>query len=259
VARAAAAGWRLLEGGASALDAVEEAVRVLEADPEFNAGYGSVLNRLGHVEVDAAVMVASDPSRAAQIGAVGAVPWMRHPVTLARRVLEESEHAFLVGGGALLFAKEKGLAADPPDTMIAPRHRKEPGNDTVGACAVDRSGRLAAATSTGGTTGKRAGRVGDSPLPGAGLWADSGVAVSTTGHGESILRVLLARDVADRLRGTAPDEAAAAAVRDLVARTGGEAGLVLVTATGQLAHATSTAAMPWASIDPSGEKRGIRS
>src|SRR6202012_4043967 len=171
-ADAAAAGWARLEAGGSALDAVEAAVRALEEDEEFNAGYGAVLSRAGTVEVDACVMTGE---RA--VGAVGAVPWLRHPVTLARRVLEDGEHVLLVGAGALEFAREHGITAESAATMVSPRARarfeKREGEeerlmrsgDTVGACAIDARGLVAAATSTGGIPWKRTGRVGDTPLP----------------------------------------------------------------------------------------------
>jgi beta-aspartyl-peptidase (threonine type) len=253
----ARAGFAVLAGGGSALDAVEAAVRVLEDDPEFNAGYGSVLNRLGIVEVDASIMDGD-----LRAGAVAAVPWMRHPVTLARRLLDDGEHVLLMGGGALLYAREVGLAADPPETMIAPRararHEREQARraaasasgGTVGACAVDAAGRVAAATSTGGTSWKRPGRVGDSPLVGCGTQADRlAGAASATGHGESIIRVGMTRGVCDRLRaGASPDEAARAAVADLVARTGGEGGVICVGLDGCVGHHTSTPRMPWAAI-----------
>src|SRR3954471_24612772 len=116
--RAAAEGWKVLLAGGSAIDAVEAAVRLLEADPEFNAGYGAHLNRMGIVEVDACIMDGQ-----LRAGAVGAVPWMRHPVTLARHLLEAGEHVFLVGGSALLYAREIGIAGEPPESMIAPRSR----------------------------------------------------------------------------------------------------------------------------------------
>ncbi len=257
VERAARAGWVVLDSGGSALDAVGAAVHVMEEDPEFNAGYGSVLNEMGIVETDAAVMDGE-----LRMGAVGAVPWMRHPVLIARHLLEREEHAFLVAGGALLYAKEHGFAPSAPETMISPRAKmrwlaaqekavKEQTGDTVGACAVDRAGRVAAATSTGGTLYKRPGRVGDSPLPGAGLYADSRAgAASATGHGESIMRVLMCKAAADAMRGGAsPDEAARAAVAELVARTGGEGGVILVGLDGRIGHHTSTARMPWAAFE----------
>ena len=245
-------------GGRPALDAVEAATRVLEDDPEFNAGYGAVLNRLGTVEVDACIM---DGRLSA--GAVGAVPWLRHPVTLARRVLEDGEHVLVVGDGALRFAREHGIAPESEATLVTARARarfdKHEGEankrmrtgvgDTVGACAIDRDGGLAAATSTGGIPWKRPGRVGDTPLPGAGTWAEAGVgAASATGHGESIIRALVTRVAIDRLRaGATSDEAARAAVAELV-RVGGEGGVILVGSDGKVAHHTSTARMPWASI-----------
>ncbi len=253
---AAAAGWAKLDGGGGALDAVEAAVRALEDDEEFNAGYGAVLSRAGTVEVDACVMTGE---RA--IGAVGAVPWLRHPVTLARRVLEDGEHVLLVGDGALAFAREQGIAAESAATMVSPRaqarflrHEGEANKrmrtgDTVGACAVDAAGRVAAATSTGGIPWKRPGRVGDTPLAGAGTWAEAGIgAASATGHGESIIRALMTRVAIDRLRaGATPDEAARAAVAELV-RVGGSGGVILVGSDGQVGHHTSTARMPWAAI-----------
>ncbi|HEX9104870.1 MAG TPA: isoaspartyl peptidase/L-asparaginase [Polyangia bacterium] len=253
---AAAAGWARLDGGGSALDAVEAAVRALEDDEEFNAGYGAVLTRAGTVEVDACVMTGE---RA--IGAVGAVPWLRHPVTLARRVLDDGEHVLLVGEGALAFARQHGIAPEAAEAMVSARararferhegeaERRMRTGDTVGACAIDAGGRVAAATSTGGLSWKRPGRVGDTPLPGAGTWAEAGVgAASATGHGESIIRALMTRVAIDRLRaGDTPDDAARAAVAELV-RVGGEGGVILVAADGRIAHHTSTARMPWAAV-----------
>jgi L-asparaginase / beta-aspartyl-peptidase len=253
---AAAAGWALLERGGAALDAVEAAVRALEDDPQFNAGYGAVLTRAGTIEVDACVMTGER-----QVGAVGAVPWLRHPVTLARRVLEDGEHVLLVGDGALAFAREVGIAAEPGEALVTARararfERREGAQaarmrtgDTVGACAIDAAGRLAAATSTGGIPWKRPGRVGDTPIVGAGTFADAGLgAASATGHGESIMRALVTRVAIERLAaGAAPDAAVRAAVAELVAR-GGSGGLILVAADGTIAWHTSTARMPWAAV-----------
>jgi beta-aspartyl-peptidase (threonine type) len=253
---AARAGWQVLAGGGSALDAVEAAVRVLEDNPEYNAGYGSVLNRLGIVEVDACIMDGQ-----LRAGAVGAVPWMRHPVTLARRLLDRGEHVLLVGGGALLFARELGISPDAPETMVAPRARArfegEGGQSpaaqsggTVGACAVDGAGRVAAATSTGGISGKRPGRVGDTPLVGGGTFADDeGGAASATGHGEAILRVVMTKGAIDRLRaGASADEAARAAVAEVERRTGTQVGIILVGRDGSVGHHSATPRMPWAAI-----------
>jgi beta-aspartyl-peptidase (threonine type) len=253
--RAAQAGWQILAAGGSALDAVEAAVRVLEDDEELNAGYGSVLNRMGIVEVDACIM-----DGALRAGAVAAVPWMRHPVTLARHLLEGGEHVFLVGGGALLYAREHGLpAGDKPETMISPRARarsekeagvQETSGGTVGACAIDAAGHVAAATSTGGTAGKRPGRVGDSPLVGAGNLADDeGGAASATGHGEAILRVGMSRCAVDALRaGRSATEAARAAVAEVKRRTGVDVGIIVVGRDGSVGHHSGTPRMPWAAV-----------
>ena len=260
--RAAAAGWAVLGAGGSALDAVEAAVRTLEDDPQFNAGYGSVLNRDGVVEVDGAVMEGS-----LRAGAVGAVPWLRHPVSVARRLLELDHHVLLVGAGAAEFAAGCGLAPESGATMISERSRgrweaeragrlaPSATGDTVGACAIDGQGRLAAATSTGGISGKHPGRVGDSPILGAGTWADDRAgAASTTGHGESILRVVMAKLAVDRLRaGEGAMAAAAAAVAELQARTGdgrgrGQGGIVLLDRAGEVGYARNTTTMPWAAI-----------
>ena len=239
----------MLTDGDSALDAVEAAVRVLEDDGELNAGYGSALNRLGIVEVDACIM-----DGALRAGGVAAVPWMRHPVTLARHLLEAGEHILLVGGGALLYAREHGLpAGDPPETMISPRARARSASTsggTVGACAVDQNGQVAAATSTGGTPGKRPGRVGDSPLVGAGNFADAeGGAASATGHGEAILRVCMTRFAVDLLRaGSAAPDAARAAVAEVRRRTGTDVGIILVDKAGHVGHFSGTSRMPWAAV-----------
>ena len=258
VEAAAQAGWQVLARGGGALDAVEAAARVLEADPELNAGYGSVLTRDGTVEVDACLMDGD-----LRAGAVCAVPWLRHPSAVARLLLEEGEHVLLAADGALAYARERGILPEGPDTLISPRARarheqerarrrasvREPG-DTVGAVAVDASGQVAAATSTGGTSWKRHGRVGDSPLVGAGCYADRRAgAASATGHGESILRVVLCKAVTDHLKaGLMPDEAARAAVREMVERTGGEGGVIVVDRLGRIGHYTSTPRMPWAAV-----------
>jgi len=197
------------------------------------------------------------------------VPWLRHPVTLARRVLEDGEHVLLVGEGALVFAREHGITAESAATMVSPRararfdkhegqaHKRMRTGDTVGACAVDRDGRVAAATSTGGIPWKRPGRVGDTPLPGAGTLAHAGVgAASATGHGESIIRALMTRVAIERLRaGATPDEAARAAVAELV-RVGGDGGVIVVGSGGAIGHHTSTARMPWAAIADGGDVDG---
>ena len=264
-ARAAAVGWRILVAGGGALDAVEAAVRVLEDDPEFNAGHGAVLNRAGEIEVDAALM-----DGALRVGAVGALAWVRHPIAVARRVLEEGQSILLCGAGALAFAREQGVEPESPELLVTPRSRarweKERDGrlapsgtgDTVGACAIDGTGRVAAATSTGGISWKRPGRIGDSPIPGAGLMADDQAgAASATGHGESILRIGMARGAIDWMRaGASAADAAQAAVDELGARVGGQGGIILVDRDGRIGHARNTNCMPWASVIDGREEGG---
>lgn len=249
-AAAATAGWEVLASGGSSLDAVEAAVRVLEDDPVFNAGYGSVLQRDGRVRTDAALM--HGPDRAA--GAVASVTGVRHTLSLARRVLEDSRHVLLVGPGAEDFAERSGIVREPPDALVAPAQgeRWQRHHGTVGCVALDAGGRLAAGTSTGGTFGALPGRVGDSPLLGAGTWADRNVAVSCTGRGESIMRTALAVGVAWRLRDAGLDTAAAEALAELDAEVGGKAGLIAVDAAGRLVHCHNDVHMPVALADEAG-------
>jgi beta-aspartyl-peptidase (threonine type) len=261
VRRAAAAGDAILVGGGSALDAVVAAVRVLEDDPEFNAGTGSALTRDGTVETDASVM--DGPTQ--RVGAVAAVPDLGNAVALARAVLDRGEHVILSGRPAWHFAAEVGITPAPPGALVVERARVrlkaelsrlanpsdrsgDNSGGTVGAVARDHAGRFAAATSTGGIVGKRPGRVGDSPIPGAGTWADARVAISATGDGEAILRVALARDIASRVAAGLPlRDAAIAALRDLSRITSGSAGIIAVDAAGVLGLQLSPT-MPVASI-----------
>jgi beta-aspartyl-peptidase (threonine type) len=251
---AAEAGAAVIAAGGAAIDAVQVAVRALESDPEFNAGTGSVLTRAGTIEVDASIM--SGDGRA---GAVAAVPDLPHAIDLARAVYDEGEHVILAGPHAWEFALERGFARAAGDAMITPRSRArfeearaaharspERSGGTVGAVAIDLHGRVAAATSTGGTNFKRPGRVGDTPVPGAGTWADDRAgAASATGDGEAILRVTLTRQLVDRIaRGGSPRDAAADAIAELVARTGGSAGAICVDAHGRFGAWHSTASMP---------------
>jgi beta-aspartyl-peptidase (threonine type) len=242
VRRAAAAGDAVLVGGGTALDAVVAAVRVLEDDPEFNAGTGSALTRDGTVETDASVMDGASQ----RVGAVAAVPDLGNAVALARAVLDRGEHVILSGAPAWQFAAEAGITPAPPGSLVVARARArlaaelarvtrdrsadgERSGGTVGAVARDHTGRFAAATSTGGIVGKRSGRVGDSPVPGAGTWADARVAISATGDGEAILRVALARDIASRVAAGQPLRAAAIdALRELARITSGSAGIIAV-------------------------------
>jgi beta-aspartyl-peptidase (threonine type) len=247
----------LLAGGGTALAAVEAAVRQLEADPEFNAGLGAALTREGTVELDAAIAEAPPDGRV-RVGAVGAVGGVRHAVTLARYVLEVGEHVLLVGAGAGAFARTLGIPPEATDALVTDRARERLarwrsqhttiGGGTVGAVALDGRGVLAAATSTGGTTGKLPGRIGDTPVFGAGTYVDERAgACSATGPGEAILRVLVARDALDRIRaGTAAAEAAPRALEELHARTGAQAGLILIDAAGRPCIAHTTPSMAFA-------------
>lgn len=232
--RAALVAKDLLVAGAPALDAVMRAVMVLEDDPAFNAGRGSVLNAEGRVEMDAAIM---DGARG-QAGAVAAVRTIGHPIELARAVLEQGEAVLLVAEGAEHFAEAQGFPRCSPEHLVtvaqrealARRHR-----GTVGAVARDREGRLAAATSTGGLVGKHPGRVGDSPLLGCGTWADRHVAVSTTGDGESVMRLVLAHRIALRYEESRRLDTCVREAVDLFRETQpGILGLIAVSAAGEL-------------------------
>jgi len=248
VAAAALAGWRALGGGGRALDAVEMAVRVLEDHPRFNAGRGSALTSSGTVEMDASIM---DGDRLS-CGAVAGVSRVANPVTLARRVMDDGRHALLIADGAHAFARAIGLPDCDPATLTTDRQRRRlaaseaEGHGTVGAVAIDRHGTIAAATSTGGTMGKRPGRVGDSALIGCGTYADSALGgVSCTGDGEAIIRVVLARRTLDRLAIDGDPGAAARGAVDLLVKDGrGEGGLILVDPRGRVGYASSTPLMP---------------
>ncbi len=248
-AEAAARGLEILRRGGTALDAVQAAVAVLEDEPGFNAGVGSALTRDGTVEVDASIM----DGEALRVGAIGAVPFLRRPIELARQVMDDGEHVLLVGEGAWTFARERGHVPARPEEMITERARAklaaaltERGGGTVGACAIDARGHQAAATSTGGMTGKRPGRVGDSPLPGCGTYADDRAgSASATGTGEAIMRVTMTRFCVDLMRrGASAAEAAAEAVRELFERTGSDAGIICIDARGGIGVARNTETMP---------------
>ena len=188
ILQAAEAGSRILREGGSAVDAVEAAIRVLEDLPIFNAGRGSATNAAGGVEMCAGLMDGRDLSA----GAVGAIREVRNPISVARRLLPEKE-VLLVGEGALLFAREQGMPTTSDEELRAEEEKELATHDTVGAVALDRGRNLAAGTSTGGLDGQKVGRVGDSPLPGSGLYADNHIgAVSYSGDGESIARLALA-------------------------------------------------------------------
>jgi beta-aspartyl-peptidase (threonine type) len=251
---AAEIGRAILDGGGSALDAVVAAVRMLEDDPEFNAGVGSALTRDGAVETDAAVMCGA--SR--RVGAVAAVPDLGRAIALARAVLDANEHVLLAGPAALRFAAEVGIVASPPGALVTPRAlaRLEQ-RGTVGAVARDRAGCFAAATSTGGISGKRSGRVGDSPIPGAGTWADDRCAISATGDGEAILRMAFARELS--LRGGRLPDAARASLRELARITAGSAGVIALDATDTVGvQLSATMSIAWITDDDAGDSMGER-
>jgi beta-aspartyl-peptidase (threonine type) len=244
------AGWRRLVAGGSALDGVEACVAAMEADPRFNAGYGSVLTEAGTVECDASIM----EGERLQAGAVGAVTGVRHAITLARRVLEDGRHVLLVGDGAVTFARERGVEVCEAGALVTERQRARlagraaapaPGG-TVGAVAIDRRGTIAAGTSTGGMLGKRVGRVGDSALIGCGTYADNRLGgVSTTGHGEAFIRTVLAKTTADILNDLDDPDMAAQIALDVLREDGrGDGGLILLDWRGRLGFSFSTPFMP---------------
>lgn len=274
---AAEEGGRVLSGGGSALDAVEAAIRTMEEDPTFDAGRGSFLNREGAVEMDAIIM---DGARL-RAGSVAAVRNILHPVTLARMVMERTDHVLLVGEGANLFAAEMGIEATPEEELLVGRElerwrklRKDPRfrarvifeppsappswdvpGDTVGAVALDAEGALAAGTSTGGTPKKRMGRVGDSPLVGAGAYADNATgAVSATGWGEPIILSCLSRRVLEFMeRGMGPAQASRVALDEMLDRHEGRGGVILVTPDGTMTAAFNTPRMAYALWTAEGE------
>jgi L-asparaginase / beta-aspartyl-peptidase len=240
-ARAVAAGFAVLAAGGAALDAVQAAVVVLEDDPTFNAGHGAALTEEGGVELDAAIMRGGD--RAA--GAVAALRGIRHPILAARAVLEEGRHVLLAGEAAATWARAAGVPEAPEGWLAEPGRRREASHGTVGAVARDVRGGLAAATSTGGITGQRPGRVGDSPLVAAGTWADDATAaVSCTGAGEAIIRAALAHEVDALVRhgGRTLPAAGAEAVGGL-GRYGGDGGLIAVGPAGDVVAAFSSPGM----------------
>jgi len=256
-AMAAEAGFEALEAGHSALDVVEQVVRMLEDNPQFNAGYGSALNVDGDVVTDAGIMTGHD----AQVGAVGAVQGVVNPISLARAVMDDGRHALMVAEGAEAFARQKGLAFCDPRELVVPheRERWEEAHGTVGCLALDSEGRLAAASSTGGVLGKLRGRLGDTPLAACGFWADQDMAVTCTGQGEAMIRTALAHRVALAGANT-PDrnQLAQQGIRHMGETTGGQGGLILLDRDGTMALAQNTRQMPVCGIGPQGQKNGGR-
>ncbi len=262
------AGYSKLEKGLTSLDAVEAAVRYLEDCPLFNAGRGAVFNHDGRIDLDAAIM--NGATRGA--GAVAAVRTIRNPVSAARAVMEQSAHVMLIGQGAEDFAASVGLKLVDPEYFVTPRQRKQfekaleterrgqivPRGKlgTVGAVALDDQGNLAAATSTGGMFNKRWGRVGDSPVIGAGTYADNETcAVSATGHGEYFMRLVVAHDLSCRMRylGEPLLKASRAVVHGELSKLGGEGGLIALDARGNCALPFNSEGMYRGCITENGE------
>src|SRR5579863_5144591 len=299
VRNAMAAGWQVLNRGGSSLDAVEEAVVVMEDDETFDAGRGSFLNRDGKVQLDALIMEGAT----LRAGGVGCVERLRNPVRAARKILSESPHVYFVGEGAEQFAAEHGIALCKNEDLIIPReverlkqyqaknptlaaknaarmghpgaeiaqpapgsemfapavHDETISHDTVGAVALDRDGNIAAATSTGGTLNKAPGRLGDSSLIGCGCYADNlSAAVSTTGWGEPIMKLVLAKWTADRVSaGNLPEWAAQEAMNYLKQRLHGHGGIIVLNSQGQFGIAHNTPRMAWASKTVKNEAAGV--
>ncbi len=259
-------GYATLEKGGSSLDAVAAAVRALEDNPLFNAGKGAALTRDGAAELDAAIM----EGRRQRAGAVAAVRHVKNPIDLARRVMEKSRHVLLVGVGAEEFALEEGLALVPnayfrTEERWAQLESERGGRrvsdlvpssqGTVGAVALDAAGDLAAGTSTGGMTGKRQGRVGDSPIIGAGTYAKNGVcAVSATGHGEYFIRTVAAHHICAAVehRGLPLGEAVHELLHGRLRELGGSGGVIAIDGGGRIVTDFSTDAMFRGSRDSSG-------
>ncbi|MBS3744972.1 MAG: isoaspartyl peptidase/L-asparaginase [Wenzhouxiangellaceae bacterium] len=264
------AGHAVLEKDGAAVDAVTAAITVLEDAPEFNAGRGAVLTSEGQVEMDASLMTGHDLGA----GAVASVQGIRHPILAARAVLEHSPHVMLVGAGAEEFARARDLKFMPGEWFETEFRReqlreikaRESGQatrlesehrwfSTVGAVALDRAGDIAAGTSTGGMSNKRFGRVGDSPIIGAGTYADNrSCAVSATGHGEYFIRHVVAYSICERMRlaGETLAESADFVINDLLVEAGGDGGVIALDANGNLATPFNTPGMYRATIDRDG-------
>jgi beta-aspartyl-peptidase (threonine type) len=262
--RALDAGAAMLSGGGTALDAVEAAVRVLEDDPHFNAGRGAALTWDGMAELDAAIMDGRDRSA----GAVASVTATRHPVSLARAVMAHSPHVVLSGPGADTFARDQGCEPATQAWLILPERRAQLDEmlaggrafdsdmkyGTVGAVACDSRGHVAAATSTGGVTGKRWGRIGDSPLIGAGTYADDRAgAVSCTGSGEFFIRANAGHEICARVRlaGESLETAVEAVLADVTA-LGGSGGIIVAGPNGEALWRLSTPGMYRAKLSSDG-------
>ncbi|XP_037637271.1 isoaspartyl peptidase/L-asparaginase isoform X2 [Sebastes umbrosus] len=265
VKAAAREGFSVLKRGGSALDAVEATVRALEDNHVFDAGHGAALNADGEVELDAIIM----DGRTLASGAVSSVKNIANPVSLARAVMEKTSHVMLTSSGANQFAESIGMATVPTDTLVTEYERREWtksktyvtgvmedfnsqwAHDTVGAVAVDSAGNVACATSTGGIRNKMVGRVGDSPIIGSGGYADNfSGAVSCTGHGESILKVTLARLILSHIeQGKSVADSSQLSLQYMGERVRGAGGAIVVSPSGEWAATFTTERMAWAAVD----------
>jgi beta-aspartyl-peptidase (threonine type) len=262
VQQALKTGWAVLSKNGSALDAVEEAIRVMEDDDTFDAGTGSFINMAGEVELDASIMNGKN----FRAGAIAAVQHVKNPISLARKILEQNEHVLLVGMGATRFAREHGIKTCSQDELITNRElmrwrdnqgkknfatkdafrRKKVPVDTVGAVALDHHGNIASGTSTGGTPNKYPGRVGDSPLIGSGTYCDNTIGgVSTSGWGEAMIRVVMAKTVVDLMdrNGGDPGKAAMDGLQILERKVEGYGGVIAMTNSGEIGVAFNTPRM----------------
>lgn len=269
--QAVQAGHKVLSAGGSSLDAITLAITILEDSPHFNAGRGAVFNAEGRHELDASIMDGSN----LEAGAVAGVQNIRNPILLARKIMTDSVHVMLMGEGAEVFARANGIEFADPDYFFTERRwqqlqkaRNKEKQDallqsespdrwlsTVGAVALDANGNLAAATSTGGMTNKRWGRVGDSPIIGAGTYADNrSCAVSATGHGEYFIRATVARDICSRVQYQGLDLAAAAdaVINGQLRDMGGDGGIIALDTKGNIALTFNTPGMYRASVDVEG-------
>lgn len=268
---AAAAGWAALSSGGSALEAVEAAVRIMEDHPVFDAGRGSHLNADGVVELDAGMM----DGATLRAGAVAAVHRIANPITLARHVLHDSPHVFLVAEGAERFARDAGMTLCDPQELIVPReqalweqrrglqdHARPAAGDTVGAVALDDRGNLAVGNSTGGTFYKWPGRVGDTPIIGCGLYADNMMgAAACTGVGEQIMKTVLAKTTVDQIALLrSANDAARVAIAYFEHRIGGQGGVICISPDGQIgfAHTTPYLAHAFRSAGMAGIEAGLQ-
>jgi beta-aspartyl-peptidase (threonine type) len=275
IAHALAAGYALLEKGAAAVDAVEAAVAVMEDDETFDAGRGSFLTQDGRVQMDALLMNGEN----LRAGGVACVERLRNPIHAARLVLDHSPHVYFVATGAERFARQHGMALCDNMDLVTPREQERlykaqaaelaghsdttfsgplGSHDTVGAVALDLHGNVAAGTSTGGTLNKASGRVGDSSLIGCGCYADNlSAAVSLTGWGEPIMKLVLGKWAVDRVAaGASPDEAAHAAIDYLFERLGGHGGIILLAPDGRVGLAHNTPRMAWGMQTHAGPRLG---